>query len=253
MVAIDNSEIPLSGGRLTLGVVRVGDTVRRPAGKHSRFVAELLRHLAALEVTWAPRYLGQDARERDMLTFLPGDVPPYWGTFTDSQVAAAGRLLRAFHDATRGSALAGSGSVVCHHDFGPNNAVFVAGRPVAVIDFDLAAPGEPLEDLGYAAWAWCISSKSLRLPVREQAEQVRILLSAYGDVPGATPAAVVDAIIERQQRNARFWSNALKHPEAIATPSAKIADRIVWSLSESVFVSVHRRLFEAALTSKARC
>ena len=27
-------ELPLSGGRLTAGVVRVGDTVRRPTGPH---------------------------------------------------------------------------------------------------------------------------------------------------------------------------------------------------------------------------
>ncbi|MFF1916255.1 hypothetical protein ACFVYE_32640 [Streptomyces sp. NPDC058239] len=38
-------EIPLTGGRITKGVVRVGDTVRRPVGPHSPFVHRLLRHL----------------------------------------------------------------------------------------------------------------------------------------------------------------------------------------------------------------
>jgi aminoglycoside phosphotransferase (APT) family kinase protein len=37
----------------------------------------------------------------------------------------------------------------CHHDPGPNNTVFRDGRPVALIDFDFAAVGDPLEDVGY--------------------------------------------------------------------------------------------------------
>jgi hypothetical protein len=40
-------EIPLTGGRLTDGVVRVGNTVRRPTGLHSPFVHGLLSHLEA--------------------------------------------------------------------------------------------------------------------------------------------------------------------------------------------------------------
>ncbi|WP_246144936.1 hypothetical protein [Actinacidiphila oryziradicis] len=38
-------EVQLSGGRITPGVVRVGDTVRRSATMSSAFVAELLGHL----------------------------------------------------------------------------------------------------------------------------------------------------------------------------------------------------------------
>jgi hypothetical protein len=39
------AEVPLLGGRITPGVVRVGDTVRRPVGPHSTFVHALLHHL----------------------------------------------------------------------------------------------------------------------------------------------------------------------------------------------------------------
>lgn len=55
------------------------------------------------------------------------------------------------HDATRGSRLAGHSPTVCHHDPGPNNVVFRNGLPVAWIDFDTAAPGDPLEDVAYVA------------------------------------------------------------------------------------------------------
>ena len=40
-------EIPLPGGDVTQGVVRVGATVRRPVGAHSPLVHRVLRHLDA--------------------------------------------------------------------------------------------------------------------------------------------------------------------------------------------------------------
>lgn len=242
-----DEEIPLEGGRLTKGVVRVGDTVRRPGGQGSHFVAALLRHLEALGVTWAPRYLGQDENGRDVLTYMPGRVPLRWGYFSDEQVFGAGRLLRDFHDATRSSVLAGQAEVVCHNDFGPSNAVFIAERPVAMIDFDTAAPGEPLEDVGYTVWAWCISSRAHRPPIHEQARQVRVLVDAYGDLAVASRRAVVDAVLERQERNARFWTDALNKPDQVATPLANIPAIIEWSRNEAVFVRTNRQQFEGAL------
>ncbi|TDC77495.1 aminoglycoside phosphotransferase family protein, partial [Actinomadura sp. 7K507] len=40
--------MPLSGGDVSEGVVRVGDTVRRPLGAHSPAVHGVLRHLEAV-------------------------------------------------------------------------------------------------------------------------------------------------------------------------------------------------------------
>ncbi|MCX4624436.1 phosphotransferase family protein [Streptomyces albogriseolus] len=100
----------------------------------------------------APRHLGFDEADREILSYLPGWVPARFQRWTDSQVAAADSLLRAFHDATSASRVAGRHPVVCHHDPGPNNTVFADDVPVAFIDFDTAAPGDPLEDLGYMAW-----------------------------------------------------------------------------------------------------
>ena len=59
MTAVD-LEIPVTGGCLTAGLVRVGDTVRRPPRASSVFVAQLLVELEARGVAWAPRYLGLD-------------------------------------------------------------------------------------------------------------------------------------------------------------------------------------------------
>ncbi|MEU8136458.1 phosphotransferase family protein [Streptodolium elevatio] len=61
------------------------------------------------------------------------------------------RLVREFHDLTAGTALAGEHEVVCHNDLSPRNTVYrpVSGsrRPVAFIDWDLAAPGARIDDV----------------------------------------------------------------------------------------------------------
>jgi hypothetical protein len=48
-------EIPLSGGNMSSGVVRVGDTVRRPAGPWTPSVHALLTHLHDAGFDGAPR------------------------------------------------------------------------------------------------------------------------------------------------------------------------------------------------------
>jgi Ser/Thr protein kinase RdoA (MazF antagonist) len=222
------TEQPLTGGRLTPGVVRVGDTVRRPA---SAFTADLLKLLAGKG--FAPHHLGQDERGRDILTYLEGWVPSRYQRWTDQQIAAAGVLLRRFHDATRGTDLAGDHPVVCHHDPAPTNCVFTDDLPTAIIDFDLAAPGDPLEDLGYAAWTWCIASKHAD-PTR-QAHQVSVLAAAYG-LPADEP--LIEAILESQLRNVQFWADR---------PCDAASERIAWSHREHDFVAANRHTFEAAL------
>jgi aminoglycoside phosphotransferase (APT) family kinase protein len=135
----------------------------------------------------------------------------------------------------RDSRLAANHPVICHHDPGPNNFVFQNDLPAALIDFDLASPGDPLEDLGYAAWTWCIASKHAEPP--RQAHQVRVLADAYA-LPATRRQALIPAILTRQLQNADFWSQR---------PCADSTDRINWSHREHNFTSINRRVFEAAL------
>ena len=196
------TETPFTGGNLTPSVVRVGDTVRRPRTASSDFSQKLLKHLEANGFRGVPRHLGVDEKNRDILSYIPGETK--WRPLTDEQVQAGGRLLRAFHDATRGSELGGSHPVVCHGDPGPNNAIFQDGLPVAWIDFDLAAPGDPIKDVAWMAWFWCITIKTERLPVERQAEQVRLLLDAYGLKP-VRRRELPEAIYERMAWNVEFF------------------------------------------------
>lgn len=239
--------VPLLGGRLTSGVVRIGDTVRRPASSASAFTASLLGLLERRGFAGAPRYLGQDPQGRDVLSYMPGWVPARLGSWSDEQVAAAGRLARAMHDATRGSELAGTHPVVCHHDLGPTNMVFRDGDvPVAFIDFDQAAAGSVLEDLGYMAWLWCVRAKADAPPVHAQAAQVRVLADAYG-LTGDERAVLVDAMLERQSRNVRFWAQ-VQAEGRVAVTAEQVAERIAWSRRAHDHTAEHRRVFEAALT-----
>ena len=57
MVAVDRGgELPLAGGRQTPGVVRVGNTVRRPVGPNSSFVHHLLHYLEDVGFEGAPGF-----------------------------------------------------------------------------------------------------------------------------------------------------------------------------------------------------
>ncbi|MFC1402075.1 MULTISPECIES: phosphotransferase [Streptacidiphilus] len=240
------AEVALSGGRITPGVVRVGDTVRRPASAASGFVADLLRHLERQGFDGAPRHLGRDQQGRDILSYLPSHVPERFRTWTDGQVAAAGTLLRALHDATRGSSLAAPQPLVCHGDPGPNNCVFREGRPVAFIDYDQAAPGEALTDVGYLAWTWCISSRPTAPPAHAQAAQVRLLADAYG-LTAPERRLLPDAVLDSQLRNARWWQDRRDATGPTPATSAQIAERVAWSHREHAHTHTHRAAFDEAL------
>jgi len=68
-------ETPLVGDGVTPGIVRVGDTVRRPTRPFTASVQTYLAHLKSRGFTAALRPLGTDEQGREVLTFLPGEVP----------------------------------------------------------------------------------------------------------------------------------------------------------------------------------
>jgi hypothetical protein len=162
-------------------VVRVDDTVRRPAGPQTPAVHALLDHLAAAGFDGAPRVLGHDALGRSMLRYVPGQVaaPPYppWVAREDVLDGVAA-LQRRFHDAAasfdppsgavwdRTLAPPSGGPLIGHNDVSVENVVVRDGRPVALIDFDFAAPTDPLWDVAVALRHW--------VPVRDPADLVRL-------------------------------------------------------------------------------
>jgi hypothetical protein len=245
-VASPEVEVPLHGGRVTVGIVRIGATVRRPWKPSSDRMAKLLGYLEERGCTWVPRHLGRDPQGRDVLSFIDGEVPDHWREFEDAQIAAAAALLRKFHEATRGSPLVEGAAVLVHNDPAPSNFVFQNDVPVALIDFDMLAPGDPLEDVGYMAWSWCVSSKANRLPVSFQARQVRVLVDAYG-LEAAHRRDLVSAMLERQERNIRFWTKQQRARATTVASTDQITEIIAWSRREREYTSVNRAAFESAL------
>jgi hypothetical protein len=174
------SELQLPGGRVTEGVVRIGDTVRRPLAPNASFRHALLAHLSAWGFDAAPQYLGTDDVGREILSFLPGDVPAELdASLPDDALRAAAGLIRRFHDATAGSQLAGQEEVVCHNDLSPCNFVFLGQVPVGIIDFDGSAPGSRISDLGYAIFLW-LNLGTDGPEGAEQARRIRLFCDGYG-------------------------------------------------------------------------
>ncbi|HZI97956.1 MAG TPA: phosphotransferase [Actinomycetales bacterium] len=209
---VDTPEVPLAGGTANTGlVVRVGDTVRRPLRPTSAATHALLRHLEHVGFSGAPRWLGVDDRGREVLSYVPGSAvtPPYprWALQDDALVSVA-RLLRRYHEAVRSfdpaphrwsptlpPSFRGEG-LVSHSDLNLDNIVFRDGQAVALIDFDLAAPGSRCWDVACASRLWA----PLRSPVdvddarRARAlARFRIFVRAYGPT-GATVESLVEAV-----------------------------------------------------------
>ena len=196
--------VPLSGGN-SGPVVRVGDTVRRVAGPWTPQVQRWMRRLRDAGVVCVPEPLGLDDRGREVVRYVPGQVPAYpvpdWA-WSDDLLVDVASLLRRVHDATAGADLPRTGwrrdavdpvEVVCHSDVAPYNTVCRDGRVVAFVDWDYAVPAPRGWDVGYAAYRWVTltppghpDGRAQRLA--EQRRRLALFCAAYGDV---TPADTV--------------------------------------------------------------
>jgi 8-oxo-dGTP diphosphatase len=200
----------LDGAPLDLGnvggAVRIGSTVRRPIGRWTPAVHGLLAHLQAEGLDGVPRALGRDARDREILSYLPGrSIDTTREIVSDAVLADGVRWLRRFHDAVEslrpdpalpwrnqpGRALA-PGEIVCHHDPGAYNWRVQGDRVTGVVDWDMAGPGRPIEDLAFVAWNTLPLAKPI--PVAESARRLRLMAEAYG---GIDPTAIADAVVLR--------------------------------------------------------
>ncbi|GAA0391546.1 trifolitoxin immunity protein [Acrocarpospora corrugata] len=196
------AEIPLTGGEVTEGVVRVGLTVRRPLKPSTPAVHALLRHLESVGFDGAPRVLGVDGSGREILTYIDGTaaVRPLPGyAVTDETLATLARLLRRYHDAVatfvppadarweQGSTPDDAPEIIGHCDVTPENVIFRAGRPHALIDFDLARPTTRLFEVVTTLRHWAPIADPLDRDPRQRGLDIGHRLRLFSDAYGLTP------------------------------------------------------------------
>lgn len=194
-------------------IIRIENTVRRPVGYWSTSVHKLLKYIEKQDFEGAPKFLGIDDTGREILTFIPGEVPgdnyPELKTYmwSDETLVGLARLLRKYHDSTQGLKLdtserwqlsypdASKNEVICHNDAALYNVVFQNQKPVALIDFDMAGPGPRMWDIAYCLYtsvplasfspnysSGAIVTYQSSLHADKRHRRINMFLEAYGDL-----------------------------------------------------------------------
>lgn len=176
----------LEGGNVG-GAVRIGRTVRRPAGPWTPAVHRLLTHLHERGLRGVPQVLGLDARGREMLTYLPGTVVDVdTELLTDARLEDLTQWTRDLHAAVDGFRDDGpwrfwgvaAPTLVAHNDLAPYNVCFEGDRLTGVFDWDLAGPSTPLLELAHLAWNGIPLFREI--PVQDAARRLELMATAYG-------------------------------------------------------------------------
>lgn len=187
------------------GVSRVGRTVRRPTGPWTPAVHALLRYVNDAGLRGVPIVHGIDDDGREVLEYVEGrGVPVDREVVLDSVLVEGVAWLREYHDLVysyrpegvvewrTGPAELRPGQVICHNDPGAYNWIIQSGHFVAMIDWDLAAPGDPLDDLAFMAWTALPLYREI--PLGDLARRVDLLVDTYAEYG---PRTVLEAVRTR--------------------------------------------------------
>lgn len=240
-------EIPLAGGAANQGqVVRVGDTVRRPARAWSSATHALLDHLEGVGFAGAPRFLGFDAAGREVLSYVEGDVAvapvPNWARQPEAAESVAA-LLREYHRAVSSFEWGNfpdwdshvlspwsDGSLLCHNDVVRSNVVFREGQAVALIDFDRAAPATDEYEVALAIQQWIPlrgEDDPANVAASRTAERIRRFCDAYG-LHARGRAALLEIILASESAGLQELAELVRkgHPAYVALWHGGAPERI---------------------------
>ncbi|TWE07420.1 phosphotransferase [Rudaeicoccus suwonensis] len=195
-------EVPLAGGNISAGVVRVGQTVRRPVGKWTPAVHALLRHLENRQFQGAPRVLGIDDKGREVLTYIEGDCLAFIPGALDSAeiLFRAGNLVSILAASMEsfeppddaewwdGSRDPHAATRIIHNDLAPWN-VIASGEQLSVIDWDFAGPGRFDWEAAYALYTFVVEP-ALHLTDAEMVGRIR----SFGEGAGLNSVRLADVL-----------------------------------------------------------
>ncbi|MBD1268956.1 phosphotransferase [Aeromicrobium tamlense] len=202
----EGEEIPehLPGG--SGGVWRVGRTVRRPTGAWTPAVHELLHWLENEGLGGIPHVSGLDDDGREIVSYVEGrGVPVDDEVVLDSVLVEAVGWLRDFHDIVEdfrpegprvwrqaGEVELTGDQIICHNDPGAYNWIIQSGHFVAMIDWDLAGPGERIDDLAFLCWTAIPLYREI--PLEDVVRRLDLVVDAYAEWG---PMALLDAVVAR--------------------------------------------------------
>ncbi len=200
----DNEEVTLPGGAVG-GATRAGRTVRRPTGPWTPAVHELLDYIRASGLAGAPELLGIDEQGRESLAYVEGrGVDADREVVLDSVLVEAVTWLRDYHDIIGGfrpdgprewrggEAALGADEIICHNDPGVYNWIIQSGHFVAMIDWDLAGPGKPLDDVAFLAWTAIPLYRET--PLADVVRRLDLLVDTYAEWG---PLTILNAVADR--------------------------------------------------------
>jgi hypothetical protein len=261
---VEGEEVVLRGGTLN-HVVRVGDTVRRPAGPWTPAVHALLRHLGERGFPYSPRPFGTDSSGREMLSYIEGETVgwslpwPDWIRSTELLQEVGAAVAQLHHAAGSFQAPPDSiwqsedggqvgRAIICHNDIAPYNVVAADGHLAGIIDWDQAAPGDPLSDLAFVAWHWVplhgpFVASLMGWSDPDRAGRLRLLLDAYGL---ESRRGFIDAVLARILHNRTMM--LAKAAAGDPAYQALVDQGHIAGMDEALsFVSAERSTLERAL------
>ena len=126
----------------------------------------MLRHLSDRGYHYSPRVLGSD-EECEVLEYIEGEIalrPWPSHLLEDAGIASIGAAICEYHRAGADFVPPASavwrdpekqwkpGMIVRHGDLGPWNMVWKNGTLAGIIDWDMAEPGDRMDDIAQIAW-----------------------------------------------------------------------------------------------------
>jgi hypothetical protein len=212
----------------------------------------------------APQVVGDgfDAQGREILTYVEGEVinPAPW---SDDAIHELGHLIRDLHNATasfRPSASVtwrpwfgrevGTPGIIGHCDAAPWNIVSRQGKPIALIDWEVAGPVDRLTEVAMVAWTNAqlfdddVAAMNGLPEAQHRIRQVRILSDAY-ELPTRDRHRLAYRMIEFAAASA-----ANEVIEQQITPQTQHTPRawgIAWQTRSVAWLIRNRMAIEAAL------
>ncbi|MEO5691258.1 MAG: aminoglycoside phosphotransferase family protein [Candidatus Saccharimonadales bacterium] len=199
-------------------IVRIGDKVHRPVEFWQPAIYDLLNYLESVNFPYSPKHHGIDDHGREVLDHIEGESGKegWKNIISDEGLRSYAKLLRNYHDAVAGYKPSSElewansqkglklGQTICHGDFGPWNIVWKDGKPVGIVDWDLAHPNTPEYDILYALeYSAPFRDDETTLKghhfksIPDRKRRIEIFLSAYG-TPTITDVAEKVAAMQRE-------------------------------------------------------